>query len=302
VKIMPIKLNYIIFAPDYDENSGGIIALHKLCHHLNECGESASLWPSIWVRRQSQGWWKRFRRNFKEAIFGVEFDRHPDLITPIAKRRKPGANDVVVYPEVVAGNPLGGINVVRWLLHRPGFHTSVVNFSAGELFFKFADFADDKEITKGVAAQLFVFSVNSLYKNKNTRVRSGVCYLVRKGEGVEIARNLEDAIKIDGLAHEDVAAIFSRCEIFYSYDEASMYSCYAAMCGCLSVVIPKSYSSREAWVAQNPHLQYGVAYGENDLDHARLTQSEVVKYFQSLERSSLESVHRFIATTRDRFG
>jgi hypothetical protein len=298
---MSIKLNYVIFAPDYDENSGGIIALHRLCHHLNECGESASLWPSIWVRRQSQGWWKRFRRNFKEAILGVEFDRHPDLMTPIAKKRKLRANDVVVYPEVVEGNPLGGVNVVRWLLHRPGFHTGLVDFGASELFFKFADFADDEEITKGTAAQLFVFSVNSLYKNENTQERSGVCYLVRKGEGVEIACDLAGAIKIDGLAHEDIAAIFNRCEIFYSYDESSMYSCYAAMCGCLSVVIPKNYDSREAWIAQNPHLQFGVAYGENDLDHARFTQGEVVKYFQSIEQSSLESVQRFIVTTREYF-
>jgi hypothetical protein len=299
---MSAKLNYVIFAPDYDENSGGIIALHKLCHHLNVIGESASLWPSIWVRRQSQGWWKRFRRNCKEAIWGVDFDCYPNFITPIAKRRKLSANDVVIYPEVVAGNPLGGVNVVRWLLHRPGFHTGLVDFGESDLFFKFADFADDVEVTGGAVSQLFVFSVNSVYKNENIRERKGSCYLVRKGGDVEIAHDLAGSIKIDGLSHTDIAAIFNQCEFFYSYDEASMYSCYAAMCGCVSVVMPSSYKSREEWSVKNPALLYGVAYGEADIEHAYATQSLVAGHLKCLEQDSIDSIRRFVEITTSTFG
>ena len=77
------------------------------------------------------------------------------------------------------------------------------------------------------------------------------------------------AIPIDGLSHEEIADIFNRCSVFYSYDEATFYSQYAAICGCLSVVVPGLYSSREEWVASHPIARYGVAYGLDDLDHAR---------------------------------
>ena len=38
------NLSYIIVTPSYVPNSGGIIALHKLCHDLNQMGERAYLY------------------------------------------------------------------------------------------------------------------------------------------------------------------------------------------------------------------------------------------------------------------
>ncbi len=36
---------FIIFAPTYDENIGGVILLHKLCHLLNANGIKSFLFP-----------------------------------------------------------------------------------------------------------------------------------------------------------------------------------------------------------------------------------------------------------------
>ena len=300
---MRAKPKYIIVTPDYDDTSGGRIALHKLCHELNQLGATAVIWPDRWVqRKKAYSRLKQFRLNLKDAIHGVPFYCHPQLNTPLAKLWGVGARDIVVYPEVVAGNPLGSRNVVRWLLHRPGFHTGIVDYNDGDLFFKFADFADDPTVTGGNAERLFVFSVNEVYRNQGLAERKGACYLVRKGGDIEIGSSLAGATKIDGLSHSEVATIFNRCEVFYSFDDASMYSCYAAICGCTSVVLPKHYASRQDWVAKNPALQFGVAYGEDDIAHARATQKLVLGHLNSLENESLESVKRFIEITQDRFG
>ena len=112
---------------------------------------------------------------------------------------------------------------------------------------------------------------------------------------------LAGATKIDGLSHPEVAEIFNRCEVFYSFDDASMYSCYAAMCGCTSVVLPKHYASREEWVAKNPALQLGVAYGEEDVAHARATQDRVRGHLNAMENESLASVKRFVELTQRYF-
>lgn len=299
---MRAKPKYIIVTPDYDDTSGGRIALHKLCHELNQLGATAVIWPDKWVqRKKAYSLLKQFRLNVKDAVRGVPFYRHPDLNTPLAKLWGVGARDIVVYPEVVAGNPLGNRNVVRWLLHRPGFHTGIVDYNDGDLFFKYADFADDPVVTGGKAERLFVFSVNDVYRNHGLAERKGACYLVRKGEGVEIDARLAGATKIDGLPHPEVAEIFNRCEVFYSFDDASMYSCYAAMCGCTSVVLPKHYASREEWVAKNPALQLGVAYGEEDVAHARATQDRVRGHLNAMENESLASVKRFVELTQRYF-
>ena len=84
-----------------------------------------------------------------------------------------------------------------------------------------------------------------------SNTRSGSCYLVRKGRD-KTPVHPPDAIRVDGLPHEEVAKIFARCERFYCYDEATMFSQFAVLCGCLSIVIPGIYQSRADWVAARP--------------------------------------------------
>lgn len=126
---MSTKPNFIIYAPAYKDDSGGIIVLHKLCHLLNELGHQAYLWPNQFGVRPTL--WKKIKRSLKK----FPYHTNSEYNTPIANKSLFHENSIVVYSEVDYGNPLAAKNVVRWLLHKPGFHTGVINYGKNELTF-----------------------------------------------------------------------------------------------------------------------------------------------------------------------
>lgn len=289
--------NYILFAPPYDENSGGAIVIHKLCHRLNEMGHEAFIWPFKRKRYPS------FRKKISIWLKGANFLTNPEFDTPIAKSTDIHEKTIVVYPEVVDGNPLEHNQVVRWLLHKPGFHTNKEpNYSDNELFFYFQPhFADDRYVIDP-DNRLFITHMYEGYNLKNTSVsRSGSCYLMHKGNGRKLVHDQSDSIKIDGLSHTEIAKIFKKTKYFYSYDEFTMYSVYAAISGCISVVIPESFKSRKEWVENNPNAKYGIAYGLDDTDHAIETQEQLLNFLLEIDQESDTTVTNFINKTQLHF-
>jgi hypothetical protein len=295
-----MSLRYLVVAPPYDPNSGGSIFLHELVHALRSLGADAALWP--WNRRpvgsaaHLRAILQRPSLLWREPPFALA----PGRDTPLAPLHEQVGDSIVVYPEVVLGNPLGARNVVRWLLYRPGLRDPY-KFEPGEMFFRAGEMSDLPDLTGG-APDLFLWRVNPAYRDQQAPDRKGACYLLRKGADKPRIAETRDAIQIDGLSHEEIAAIFNRCDTFYSYDEASFYSQYAALCGCLSVVVPGLYSSRAEWVAQHPLARYGVAYGLDDLDHAKATRHRVTDLLQEKEAAGLETVRSFLDLTQARFG
>lgn len=286
--------NYIIYAPSFNENNGGCIVLHKLCHMLNQLGEQAFLWP---MERS----YKKRRRDRILSYFKPEsFEVSKEFNTPIATAKDINDNSIVIYPEIVNGNPLKHKNVVRWFLHKPGYHTGKVEYGKNELYFIFDKFSDDPSINKNPENELFVVQLNQVYKNNNGD-RSGSCYLIRKSRNKEIVHDFNGSVKIDGMSHSENAAIFNKTEYFYCYDEMTMYSQFAALCGCISVVIPSCFDNREDWVKAHPISKYGIAYGMDDIEHAKSTSHLVREYFEDQESESLLTVKKFIVKTYDKF-
>lgn len=279
--------NFIIYAPPYKDDSGGIIVLHKLCHMLREMGHEAYLWPNQLGVRPTL--WKKLRRSIIKSVYVT----NPEYNAPIASKSDFHANSIVVYSEVDYGNPLSAKNVTRWLLHKPGFHTGIVNYGKDELIFFFDDYCIEPGYSVKPENKLFVLSLNSCYKNDGTEQRSGSCYMMRKGKGRPIIHDLTDSVLVDGLSHRETAEVFQKSKYFYSYDELTLYSQYAALCGCISVVIPDKFATREEWVEKHPISKYGIAYGLDDLDHAIQTRHKVAEYFTELEAESRQTVTRF---------
>ena len=205
-----------------------------------------------------------------------------------------------MYPELTLGNPLNAPHVARWLLYTPG-KRHPFEFGENEMYFRVDEFADLPELTGG-APDLFLWTVNRTYRNENRPDRKGACFIVRKwGDGPRHPIT-EGAIQLDGKSHEEINEIFNQCEVFYSYDDATMYSQYAAVAGCLSVVLPSGDASRDDMLANHMLGRFGIAYGLEDskLTHAAATREKVIDLLLEREREGQRSVDRFVEITKAR--
>jgi hypothetical protein len=286
---------FVIFAGSFDENIGGVIALHRLCDLLNREGCEASLWPEkrpLFDPRHplASGW--RAIRHYRRRK-NRRFATWPGFRTPVA-RAADLRDAIVVYPEVVAGNPLRARHVVRWLLHKPGFHTGGAHYGPDDRFFFYQKAFDDPSINPdGDNLLKTAFIRDDVYRQVNFGERHGTCYILRKGKGREIVHDLHDSELVDDLSHAQLAEVFNRVKMCISYDLYTMYSMFAALCGCVSVVVPQEGVSREQWYP-DPRDRYGMAYGFDDVEHAVRTRHLLLPHLKSQESLANESVRVFI--------
>jgi hypothetical protein len=196
---------------------------------------------------------------------------------------------MVVYPEIVAGNPLKSKKVVRWFLHIPGNRSGKIRYGKNELYFHFqsaflhADYPS-QELRFFVQLKEFV--------RTNYGERSGTCYILRKGKDRPLEHDLDQGIVVDDLTHEEMAKVFNQCEFCISYDLYTGYSRYAAFCGCKSIVVPQDGLPIEQW-RPDEALRFGVAYGIDDLKRAEDTVDEMRKIMETDLKTALESVDGF---------
>jgi hypothetical protein len=283
---MTEKLSFIICTLKYKENGGGVLWLNRLAVRLRDLGHRVRLGAI------DQRLW--FKSQFKPQVLSGPATRFPVL-----RFNACVGDSIVVYPEIFPGNPLGAKNVVRWLLNKPGLNSPYIPVP-GEMYFKAGDFSDDPDLTGG-APLLSAWQVNPIYANRGYRERSGTCYLMRKGKGRQIVHDLDESICVDGKSHAEMAEVFNRTHTFYCYDEMSLYASYAAICGCLSIVIPGYFQSHEQYVATRRIARYGISYGFDNIQHARSTSHLVAGLLAEMERESEETIFRFIDLTRERF-
>jgi len=296
---------FLLFAPSYDPENGGAIVMHKLCSLLRQSGYEAFLFPRFYPHEVSRvNWAMPSLRVVKSMFIGMMplFRQNPSFTTRVLKRipEDLATGWIVVYPEVTDGNPLGAANVVRWFLHRPGFHNGKISIANDEYHVDFNEFLRGFLFPRCYRSResLFVIHIPTETYNLDGALppsqRSGTAYCMRKGTGRPIVHDMRDSVMIDGLGHSETAAIFKRVKTFISYDPYTAYSRFAVLCGAASVVIPDSDQSIDDWYA-NPAEHYGVAYGFSDLDRARSTAHLMIRNFQEVEQSSLLSAQSFAA-------
>jgi hypothetical protein len=291
--------HFIIYASSFNEAVGGTLVLHELCARLNRLGYRASIWPA--------GKLSSLSRIEPRALFGYlrrggarGFDPSPHRNPIASKADLDGA--IVVYPEVVSGNPLGGGRVVRWLLNKPGFFFPSIRFGQDDAFFFFMAAFNDPAINPNPDNLLRVMYRHPAYRRINVGPREGACYIVRKGAGRPLDRHPPGAVAIDAMSHEEKAATFNRCSTLYSYDPYTFYTSYAAICGCVPIVVPMKGVSKSEWVGE-PVLALGHAYGdeEAEVEWAIATRGAMLEALDRRFDEDNELVHRFVKVCLEHF-
>jgi len=268
-------VKFIICSFEYDQRSGGIIALHKLGKDLADLGHSVSLLASKTIPDS-------------KCQLLTEHEIH-ELITNEPEH-------IVVYPEIVKGNPWQSENVVRWILYHPGVHGGDTEYSKDELVLTYSPlFVKDTKYEHRPVLFTFTSGLDA-FKDLNLN-REGDCLLIKKGLHKERPVDIEPIdqfIKDSPDLNGDLLQLFNQHERFISMDHASYHSVQAALCGCIPIVIPEEGIAKEEWCEKMPLFKYGVAYGMDDIEWAINTRELMIDNLKAQESISHESVLNLI--------
>jgi len=246
-KIVP---EFLVVAPPYSKQVGGSMALHYLCHLLNKIGTSHII-PLPFGRVISYANSDYFENMQHMEMSQLEnYNLAGHLNTPIFKGDLGKKNLVIVYPEVVHGNPLVGVNVARWLLYHSGFHRKEICLSKGEVQFQYQSIYTPAFIEGFVELSDIILHVQEtpkeVYETLANEIelsaavvqegRQGVAYSVRKGRKVPHPLLDETAINLDGKPFDEVLVILRKSTHFVSFDPDTFLTSIAAALGCFPVV------------------------------------------------------------------
>ncbi|MGC0154886.1 hypothetical protein ACPRNU_20705 [Chromobacterium vaccinii] len=221
---------YYICAPGYARVSNGIRAMHLLCHYLNKLGEEA-------------------------YVFSPE--THPALRTPyltqdIVDRHKASKRSpIVVYPEVVHGNPLNGGAVVRYILNHPGLLGGPKDYPASDmLVFWQHDYVDFAKYPD--PSYIFIPSIDTAIFNNDDNPDDGKRHrtLIYPGRYKQAQQDFpelfHDATVITydwPESHEALAALLREGKVLYTFANSAIIS-EALLCGCPVVIKETQFTKK----------------------------------------------------------
>jgi len=296
------KPKFIVCAPRYSETSGGSIALHKLAQLLGTLGYDALFWPLHRVKLRalpfSGAWWRKYSY-IATRLYRPRYSTIPGSILRFATKSDID-DSIVIYPDIVGGNPLEARRYVRWFLYHINVHDEKA-VSDGDLYFCYQEaFNHDYDRMKYGGTLHVTHWFLDIYKQTNFGDRSGACYMIRKGKSRPDLPSFRGKIVVDGMDHQSLAGIFNEKKYCYFFDAYTGYSSYAAACGCIPVIVPLPGMERNTW-EPNGGKKLGIAYGESDIPYAIETRPLLLQRLADAESKSLDSVRHFVAVIQKHF-
>jgi hypothetical protein len=266
----------IIAAPSYNDKNGGSIALHKLCHILNNLEYEAYVYPTDELNQGDFNCNLKYNTKIAESI-DIE-------------------KDIVIYPEFQPNNPFNGKHVVRYILNNYHLHTNNNNsihntWGRNDYWLYYLDQFYDR-----IKAPNFLQIIDSkidTFVDQGLERKYEACFTYRKKQNerdtlpvmhpsnsIEIFYNTTD---------EELINIFNTCKCFYSYDINTYLNVLAALCGCESIIVPYKNVPKEHILIPDTPIQYGVAYGLDDLERANLTRPLLQQYLKDVEENQIKN-------------
>jgi len=246
-------MKILIYSFDYNWRVGGIVVLNKLAQVLAEQGHDIYI-----LCGEAKSSSKAKAIDMKEAL-------------EIAKDN----NTVVIYPEVIFGNPLMAKKVGRWILYFPGVNGGDKTFDESEYIFTYnTEFVMDTEFAAATEIQIVETMVDNFFdlglertkdvilvKKGNKNLRSRRRTYLKPMEKMLYKPESADKIITESSNVTDYNLQLNKIRYFISYDNHSYHSVLASLAGCVSVIIPASSN-----LEKNPKSKFlakidSVSYG-----------------------------------------
>ena len=198
-----MKKDYIIVSPKYSK-SNGVRTLYRLADALKMRGYNVYM--------------------FSPMTEGLNYN----FIAEITKEMQ--ENAIVIYPELIYGNPLNFKNVVRYVLYYPGVNGGDSQYDSREYIVSFDPvYYPDVDVLSipGLDKTLFY---------EDTSVKKDIdCYFVYKGGKWRNIEEFNNMVEINCNYPEnrtELADLLRKTKILYSYDEHTLLLDEAIACGC----------------------------------------------------------------------
>lgn len=315
------KLKYVVVTPRIP--NGGCIVLHALYKYLDDLGENVKLFYYDRINDKKQNKFDFYYnvllyqikcsvKNIIVKFFGDRTKRYSINIPKIKYKRKIfpkfDNNTVVIYPEIIFGNPLKAKKVVRWLL----FHNKLykqedgktIGYDKNDLFFCYRKVFNDEKLNPNNRELNLAYFDLGLYKRTNYGERSGNCYILRKGAWRTDLPTEFDGPIIDNMTEEKKVETFNKCKYCISYDTQTSYSSIAALCGCISVVVPEKGKTWRDYRSEEEYKSCkGIAFGFSDeeIQRAVATMGAVAEYLNEINQVGFNNVKKFVEECEDYF-
>jgi len=221
------KRPYYIYAPDYRQTSAGIRVTHLICHLLNRCGQDAYL---LFAKQTNPLW-------------------HTPLLTDILEQQhaEAGRPPIVVYPEVVRGNPANGQSVVRYLLNVPGLLGGDSEFPATDMIFAYGEnllpegLGDDHILfLPPIDTSIFNNQANSFDHHRKGWLLYPGRYIDALQQYPELAAKCTIITSKWPATPEEMAELFQRSERVYCFSSTAI-ALEAMLCGCPAVILKSPF-------------------------------------------------------------
>src|SRR5574344_2544276 len=194
--------DYIICVNGYIHSNGSRV-LHNLANHLEKNGYNVYMY-SLYPRCEKYKYIDKISQKMRD-------------------------NDIVIYPEIVFGNPLGFKRVARYILYYPGINGGDCKYHPAEMIFTYhRNFSD-----KGDILTVPYMDNNIFYKDNTPKTRN--CYFVHKGGKWKNIPETDEITEINmqyPQKREDLGNLLRETKILYSYDDCSAILEEATLCGC----------------------------------------------------------------------
>ena len=249
------KITFVVYSHPYDIKCGGITVIHYLVKLINERYNNNNKYQAKLFMHNNIRYKNPFCNDF------AQIDEIND-------------NTVVIYPEIISGNPLNAKNVVRWILLELGIEMPLDHYKKwglNDLVYHW----ETKENTTNYKQLSCPFLNTTIFKNNNNSERTKTCYLIKKAPFIH--KNIinymhpPNSICIDNLSLQEINNIFNEYKYFYSYDPNTAYVIFAAICGCIPIIYPIDGISEEEYFSSRIYnfngtiYNKGIVYG-NDLN------------------------------------